>query len=126
MREDFEGLRPLAAALAVLILAIAAEMVSATIRSAHPSLTRPPRAQTARRTLWIVAVGAALVTVYVFFAAAPGGPDSPDSWGEVILAAVGLWIGLVASRLVGQPLMWAFVGVAGLALVTASVVVAAL
>jgi hypothetical protein len=76
-----------------------------------------------RRMLWIVAVAATLVAAYLFFAAAPGGPASSDSWGELILAALGLWLGLVAFRLLGEPVMWAFVGATGLALVAASVAV---
>jgi hypothetical protein len=70
--------------------------------------------------LWIIACASLLASGYVFFAAAPGGPASPDSWGWLV-AVLGPWVGLTALSMLGQRLMWLFLGVASVALVSASV-----
>jgi hypothetical protein len=122
LRAGFEGVRPMVASLAAGFLAVAAVMVSVTGRWLVSRLERPPLA-TLPSLLAIIAVAGLLVGVYVFFAAAPGGPASADSWGEVIVAVLGLWVGLTALTLLGERLMWGFVGVACVALVSASAAV---
>lgn len=126
LEGGFEGVRPMAAAAAVLFLGIAATMISVTARWLASLVVRTSRLEPPRWLLWIVACAGLLVGAYVFFAAAPGGPASPDSRGELIAAVLGPWVGLTALSLLGQRLMWLFLGVASVALVSASVVVTVL
>ena len=126
LEGGFEGLRPMAAAVAVLFLGIAGMMISVTARWLASLLGPASRLEPPRRLLWIVACAGLLVGAYVFFAAAPGGPASPDSWGELIAAVLGLWVGLTALGLLGQRLMWLFLGVASVALVSGSAAVTVL
>jgi hypothetical protein len=126
LEEGFEGLRPMAAAAAVLFLGIAGMMISVTARWLASLLWPASRLVPPRWLLWAVASAGLLVGGYVFFAAAPGGPASLDSWGELIAAVLGPWVGLTALSLLGQRLMWLFVGVASVALVSASIAVTVL
>jgi hypothetical protein len=123
LREGFEGIRPLVATFAVFCLAIAAMMISISARWLSTKLepTSPP--VMLRSTLWILAVVALSGVIYLFVAAAPGGPPTQDSWGEVIGAVLGLSVGLTALAVLSDRLMWLCVAVGGLALVAASVVV---
>ena len=124
--EGFEGVRPMMAAVAVLFLGIAGMMISVTARWLAPLLVRASRPVPSRRLLWIIAFAGLLVGGYVLFAAALGGPPSPDSWGELIAAVLGPWVGLTALSLLGQRLMWLLLGVASVALVSASIAVTVL
>jgi hypothetical protein len=126
LREGFEGLRPMAAAVAVLFLGIAGMMISVTARWLASLLGPASRLEPPRWLLWIIASAGLLAGGYVFFAAAPGGPASPDSLGGLIAAVLGPWVGLTALGLLGQRLMWLFLGVASVALVSASVAVTVL
>jgi hypothetical protein len=126
LEEGFEGPRPMAAAVAVLFLGIAGMMISVTARWLASLLGPASRLEPPRWSLWIIASAGLLVGAYAFFAAAPGGPASPGSWGEPIAAVLGPWIGLTALSLLGQRLMWLFLGVASVALVSASVAVTVL
>jgi drug/metabolite transporter (DMT)-like permease len=120
LAEDFEGVRPMFALLAALILGVAGLMISAMARALTP-LPRSPRG-----ALWMLAIAGLLAAVYVFVAALPGSPAFHDSWGELIAATLGLWIGLAALCLLDERLMWRFVAGASMALVGASVAVSAL
>jgi hypothetical protein len=126
LEEGFEGLRPMAAAVAVLFLGIAGMMISVTARWLASLGGPASRLEPARWLLWIIASAGLLVGAYVFFAAAHRGPGSPGSWSEPIAAVLGPWVGLTALSLLGQRLMWLFLGVASVALVSASVAVTVL
>jgi hypothetical protein len=119
--EGFEGVRPMAAAIAILFLGIAGMMISVTARWLASLLAPASRPVPRRRLLWIIACAGLLVGGYVFFAAALDGP-----WGELIAAMLGPWVGLTALCLLGERVMWLFLGVASVALVSASVAVTVL
>jgi hypothetical protein len=125
LRSGFEGVRPMLAALAAVFLALAAMLISVAGRWLSSMLghsARPARSW----MLWIAAFAGLLVGTYVFFTAAPGDPASADSWGELVAAVIGLWVGLTALTLLGARFMWGFVGVASAVLLSASVAVALL
>jgi hypothetical protein len=125
LRSGFEGVRPMVAALAGAFLALAAMLISITGRWLSSKLG-PPAVSGRHRMLAIAAFAGLLVGSYVFFTAAPGAPASADSWGGLIAAVVGLWVGLTALALLGSRLMWGFVCIASAALLSASVAVALL
>jgi hypothetical protein len=120
LEAGFEGVRLLVAAVAAFFLAVAAMMVSVTGRWLASLLKRAASPAPFPWLLSIIAFAGLLVGTYVFFAAAPGGPASADSWGELVAAVVGIWVGLTALTLLGERLMWGFVAVASVALVSAS------
>jgi hypothetical protein len=126
LTEDFEGVRPVFAILASLLLGVAALMTSVMVQTLTRSSTLARLSPAPLGALRILATGGLVVSVYVFVAAAPGGPVFHDSWGELIAAVLGLWVGLAALRLLDEHLMWRFVGAASVALVAASVAIAAL
>ena len=123
LREGFEGLRPMIAAVGVLCAVFAALMVSIGARGIVTALDPASGLRALRPALSVIALASLSVATYVFVAAAPGGPPSQDSWGEVIAAVLGLWFGLTALAMLSERLMWLYVAVAGLALLSASVVV---
>lgn len=122
--ERFEGVRPLAAIVATLLLGVTALMTFIMARALTVGGASSRSSSARRGALWTVAIAGLAVVAYVFLAAAPGSPAFHDSWGEVIAAALGLWIGLGALSLLDERLMWRVVGGAGVALVAAAVAVA--
>jgi hypothetical protein len=124
LRDDFEGVRPMVALLATLLLGVTALMTSFMARglTGRGVSSRVPSAR--RRVLWAVAIACLAVVAYVFLAAAPGSPAFHDSWAELIAAVLGLWIGLAALNLLDERLMWRVVGGAAVALVAAAVAIA--
>lgn len=112
MTEDFEGVRPVFAILASLLLGVAALMTAVMVQTLTRSSTLARLPPAPLGPLWILAIGGPVVGVYVFVAAAPGGPVFHDSWGELIAAMLGLWVGLAALCLLDEHLMWRFVGAA--------------
>jgi hypothetical protein len=118
--EGFEGVRPMAAVVAVLFLGVAGMMISVTARWLASLPVRASRPVPRRRLLWIIACAGLLVGGYVFLAAALG---DPASWAELIAGVLGPWVGLTALCLLGERLMWLFLGAASAALVSASIAV---
>jgi hypothetical protein len=126
LRERFEGPRPLVAGLGVLVLAVAAMLISPAAGWLTSVRGQWSAGMSYRWVLRTTATGGVLVGAYVFFAAAPGAPASQDSWAELIGAALGLWLGLMALALLGEGLLWGFVWAAGITLVLASAAVTVL
>jgi hypothetical protein len=77
--EGFEGVRPMAAAVAVLFLGMAGLMISVTARWLASLFVRASWPVPRRRLLWIIACAGLLVGGYVFVAAALGGPGASSS-----------------------------------------------